>query len=123
MNIIKEPIQLIYYMVFVTRYKRSIFDESAATLIKSTLLNIQGKGILKIENLKVENCYISLTCQCESTKSPNQIVSVLKRACFQAMLEKNPHLNSLWAREVIIKTTPTSKMDINEFLHSIKRRG
>lgn len=124
MKLKKEPIQLIYYMVFVTRYKRNIFeDHELAELVKSSLLNLQEKGNMKVENLEIGSCYISLTCIGDPSKSPNQIVSYLKRICYQLMLEKIPHLNSLWARDVIISTSPVSNIDIVEFLRTIKRRG
>lgn len=124
MESINEPIQLIYYMVFVTRYKRKVFeDKETAALLNSTLLNIQEKGILQIISLEIGDCYVNLVCNCEPSKSPNQIVSILKRTSYQALLEKMPHLNSLWARNVILRTSPVSKNEIDGFLMSIKRRG
>lgn len=124
MNLIYEPNQLIYYMVFVTRYKRNIFeDREAAELVKQSLRNIQENGIMKVEIEEIGRCYISLKCIGDPSKSPNQIVSYLKRRCYQAMLEKMPHLNSLWSRDVIISTSPISNTIIIELLQTLKRRG
>jgi len=124
MKNLNEPIQVIYYIVFVTRYKRAIFaDKEAANLVKSALSNTQEKGILQINSLDIGDCYINLVCNCEPSKSPNQIVSILKRASYQAILKKMPSLNSLWARNVILRTFPISSNEIDDFLMTIKRRG
>ncbi|MFJ7983486.1 transposase [Lysinibacillus xylanilyticus] len=124
MENLNEPIQVIYYIVFVTRYKRAIFaDKEAADLVKSALSNTQEKGILQINSLDIGDCYINLVCNCEPSKSPNQIVSILKRASYQAILKKMPSLNSLWARNVILRTFPISSNEIDDFLMTIKRRG
>jgi len=119
-----EPIQINYYMVFVTRDKRKVFNEAESVeIIKAALLSIQDHGLLEVELLEIGDCYIHLACHCDPSKSPNQIVSSLKRTSYQAILERIPNLNSLWAREVILRTTPIQKNEINDFLKSIKRRG
>ncbi len=124
MKNLNEQIQVIYYIVFVTRYKRAIFaDKEAADLVKSALSNTQEKGILQINSLDIGDCYINLVCNCEPSKSPNQIISILKRASYQAILKKMPSLNSLWARNVILRTFPISSNEIDDFLMTIKRRG
>ncbi|PJO44949.1 transposase [Lysinibacillus xylanilyticus] len=124
MENLNEPIQVIYYIVFVTRYKRAIFaDKEATDLVKSALSNTQEKGILQINSLDIGDCYINLVCNCEPSKSPNQIVSILKRASYQAILKKMPSLNSLWARNVILRTFPISSNELDDFLMTIKRRG
>jgi len=111
-------------MVFVTRYKRNVFEDlEYAELVIQSIRNIHEKGILNVEIVKIGRCYISLKCIGDPSKSPNQIVSYLKRKSYQSMLEKMPHLNSLWARDVIISTSPISITNINDFLQTLKRRG
>lgn len=124
MERIIEPIKLTYYMVFVTRYKRTVFnDKESAELVKSALLNTQEKGFLEIKSLEMGECYVNLICDCDPSKSPNQIVSILKRASYQALLKKIPHLNSIWARDIILRTFPISENELKSFLMTIKRRG
>ncbi|MFY0520560.1 transposase [Lysinibacillus sp. UGB7] len=124
MERVNEPIKLIYHMVFVTRYKRTVFDDKeSAEIVKAALLKINGKGILQIKSLEMGDCFVKLVCDSEPSRSPNQIVSILKRASYQALLEKMPQLNSLWARSIILRTYPISENELNSFLMSIKRRG
>lgn len=124
MKMKNEPIQIIYYMVFVTRYKRKVFNEGESVeIINTALLSIKDNGIREVELLEIGDCYIYLACYSEPSKSPNQIASSLKRTSYQAILEKIPKLNSLWARDVIIRTIPIPKNEIVDFLKDIKRRG
>lgn len=85
----ENRIQITYYIVLVTRYKRPRFkDRRTLNLILDGFREVQNEGILNLINYIENESYLYLQCNCTPEKSPNQIVTALKRASFQRLLQE-----------------------------------
>ena len=90
---------------------------------KDGFTDIQHEGILQLVNMIEHESYLYLECNCSPAKSPNQIVTALKRASFQRLLQMKDDLNSFWARPFMLSTQTISEEHIEEFLKTLKSRG
>lgn len=124
MTNLTEAIYLKYYTVFVTRYKRPVFqDDEIVQLLLNSFNDLEQSNDVQIESVKIEACYVYLSFTAGASKSPNQLAALLKSAGYQAILKNIPHLKSLWVRDMMYRTTPITHEEITEFLMTIKRRG
>lgn len=113
-----------YYILLVTRYKREFFsDDNSKLLVVDGFKSIEEQGLIKNLEVNFGPCYAYVKCDGIPSKSPNQIVTALRRAGYQELLLAIPNLNSLWARPFLLKTIEISQGEIELFLQQIKKRG
>lgn len=91
---------LLYHLVFPTKYRRVVFDESVDGVLKSICLDIENRYQLKFLEIGTDKDHVHFLVQSVPTYSITKIVTLTKSILARELFRRRPDVKKqLWGGE------------------------